>query len=247
MQTSTDLESVFSRSWKLLTENWIIIVPGLILALIGAFVSYSVGPAVVVDSAEGVAVYNPGGMIGHAFNPLIGMLISILSIAFVTGMAGAAWRSGKATLDDGLAAFRHDGLQLLLGIILLFVLGFVAIILSIPTIGLAALAFMIFFLYTFAGIVVGDESAVTAMGESFRIATRNFVTTLLVVILIFVIAICGGFLAGLISFVPLIGTLVSLVIQQIVVAFATLVIVGEYLKLRGSAVDQPAAPPPPVV
>ncbi|MBC5816352.1 MAG: hypothetical protein GIW97_07400 [Candidatus Eremiobacteraeota bacterium] len=72
-------------------------------------------------------------------------------------------------------------------------------------------------------------------------------TTLLVVILIFVIAICGGFLAGLISFVPLIGTLVSLVIQQIVVAFATLVIVGEYFKLRGSAVDQPAAPPPSVV
>ncbi|MDP9023874.1 MAG: hypothetical protein M3N13_00680, partial [Candidatus Eremiobacteraeota bacterium] len=137
MQTSTDLESVFSRSWKLLTENWIIIVPGIILALIGAFVSYSVGPSVLVDNAGGVAVYNPGGMIGHAFNPLISMLISILSIAFVTGMAGAAWRTGKATLDDGLAAFRHDGLQLLLGIIFLFVLGFVAVILSIPTLGLA--------------------------------------------------------------------------------------------------------------
>ncbi len=247
MQTSTDLESVFSRSWKLLTENWIIIVPGLILALIGAFVSYSAGPAVVIDNSSGAAVYNPGGMVGHAFNPLIGMLISILSIAFVTGMAGAAWRTGKATLDDGLAAFRRDGLQLLLGIILLFVLGFVAIILSIPTLGLAAVAFMIFFLYTFAGIVVGNETAITAMSESFRIATRNFVTTLLVVILIFVIAICGGFLAGLISFLPLVGTLVSLVIQQVVVAFAALVIVGEYLKLRATAVDQPAARPPSAV
>ena len=247
MQTSTDLESVFSRSWKLLTENWIIILPGIILALIGAFVGYSVGPTIVTSDSGDVTVYSPGGIIAKAFSPLVAMVISILAIAFVTGMAGAAWRTGKATLDDGLAAFRRDGLQLLLGIILLFVLGIIAVVLSIPTIGLAMFAYMIFFLYTFAGIVVGEESATTAIGESFRIATRNFVTTLLVVILIFVIAVCGGFVAGIISFVPLVGLLVSLVIQQIVVAFATLVIVGEYLKLRASAAEPPAAPPPPAV
>jgi hypothetical protein len=247
MQTGTDLESVFSRSLKLLSENWIIVVPGLILALLGAFVSYSAGPAFVYDSGDGMTVYNPAAMVGRMFAPIVGLVVSILAISFITGMAGAAWRSGKATLDDGLAAFRRDGVQIFLGIVLLFVLGFIAVILSLPTFGLAMFAFMIFFLYTFAGIVVGDESATTAIGESFRIATRNFLTTLLVVVLIFVIAIIAGLIAGVFAFVPLVGTLVSLVIQQVIVAYATLVIVGEYLKLRGSAVDRPAAPPPPAV
>lgn len=247
MQTSTDLESVFSRSWKLLSENWIIIIPGLVLALIGAFVSYTASPMIAYDSGNGMTVYSPMAMVGRSFAPIIGLVVSILAISFITGMAGAAWRTGKATLDDGLAAFRRDGVQIFLGIVLLFVLGLVAVILSIPTLGLAMLAFMIFFLYTFAGIVVGDESATSAISESFRIATRNFVTTLLVVILIFVIAICAGFAAGLFAFVPLIGTLVSLIIQQVVVAYATLVIVGEYLKLRGGVVERPAAPGPPAV
>ena len=232
MQTSEQLGSVFARSWELLRANWIMIVPGVVLALIGAFLTLPFQPA-VVSSDSGIVVYAPTYSLARLLLPIVSILVTLLAISYVTGMAGAAWQNGKATLADGAAAFRRDGAQLLLALVLLFVLGIVAAVCAIFTLGLSIAAYALFFIYTFPSVIVGDRPAMDALAESCRITVKNFLTTLLVVAALFAIAFVGGLLAGVFAFFPLIGQLVALILEQVAVAYVTLVIVGEYLGLRG--------------
>jgi hypothetical protein len=147
---------------------------------------------------------------------------------------------GTATLDDGAAALRADAGNVFVAAIGLFVLGIVAALLVLPTLGLSFLAYYVFFIYTIAAAVVGNRRGLDALAESFRIAKTRFGPTLIIAIVLVVIRAVGGFVAHLFGITPLIGPVVGAVINQIVVAFATLVVVGEYLDLRG-APDQPTA------
>jgi hypothetical protein len=92
--------------------------------------------------------------------------------------------------------------------------------------------------------VVGNRRGFDALRESFAIARAKFGTTLIIGILLFLLSLAGGIIGHLFAYAPLLGPIVSAVITQIIVAYATLVIVGEYLVLR-PAVIPPSAPPPP--
>lgn len=240
-QNATDLESVFSRSWTLLSSNWIIIVPGLIVAvLVGLIVGFLTFSGILAGTA-GAGAFSLALAAGLAM--LVAVLGAIISIAYTTGMAGAAWERGTATFSDGAQAFRRDGTQTLLAIVLLFLMGIVAAFLSIFTFGLALLAYAIFVIYTLPAVIVGDRPAIDAIKDSFNLAAKNFLPTLIIVVLIGIISAIGGFLgANIFGFM---GKIVSAIIQQAIVSFATLVIVGEYIKLRGTA-NVMAAPPPSV-
>jgi hypothetical protein len=98
----------------------------------------------------------------------------------------------------------------------------------------------VFFIYTIASAVVGNHRGLDALGESFRIAKSRFWPTVMIALALVVIRIAGAWVGGLFGLAPLIGPIVDAVINQVVVAFATLVVVGEYLNLRG-APDEPAA------
>jgi hypothetical protein len=180
------------------------------------------------------------------------MLASILVIAYTTGMAGAAWQTGKATLDDGLAAFRADAAQIFIAVVLLFLLGCVAAALSIPTLGLALLAFYLFFLYALPAVIVGSRGGAEALGESARITSKNFVATLVIVVLLGIAFLIANWIAALFHSIPFVSMIVRQLILQVVTVYATLVIVGEYIKLRstvavgvGTGTPPTASPPPP--
>jgi hypothetical protein len=250
MQSSEDLGNVFGRSWQLLSENWIIIVPGIVIGIvagliIGALALMGIG-AVAVAGGAGLGV----AFIGVLIAMCVMLIASLLTIAYTTGMAGAAWQTGRATLGDGAAALSRNGGSILVAIVLLFLLGIVAAVLTIPTIGIVWLAYGIFFLYTFASVIIGGRTGSEAIAESSKIALRNFVTTLVVVVLIAIASWIGGIIGNLFHGVPVLGPIVRLLIQQIVVVYTTLVIVGEYAKLRltvqpVAAGVPPNAPPPP--
>lgn len=250
MQSSEDLGNTFGRAWQLLSSNWILIVPGIVIAVIAGIVI-----AVLAMAGVGaVAVAGGAGLGFAALGALVAMLViliaSLLTIAYTTGMAGAAWQTGVATLADGAAAFSRNAGSILVAILLLILLGIVAVVLTIPTIGIVWLAYGIFFLYTFASVIIGGRPGPEAIAESTKIAMRNFVTTLLVVILLGVASWLGSLVGALFHGIPVIGPVVRLVIQQIVVVYTTLVIVGEYSKLRSSIQTvgvgvPPTAPPPP--
>ena len=128
----------------------------------------------------------------------------------------------------------------------LILLGIVAAVLALPTLTLSLLAFWIFTLYAMPAAVIGNQPGFSSIAQSFQIAAKRFVPTLIIAILIAVISFVLGLLTLPLHFIPFLGPIVSSVITQIVIAFAMLVIVGEYLALRnqGTLAPGPAAPPP---
>ena len=248
MTTPQPVESVFSRAWELLSRNWIIIVPGIVIgAIVGVLRVVLTPPAMYTTTAGGTVVYNAGALgatvLSGALLSLIGLIAFIANQAFTTGMAGAAWQRGVATLADGVASFQEDAGRIILTAIGLIVLAIVAVVLSIPTIGLALLAFYLFTLYSFPAAIVGNRPGFSSIAESFQITIARFVPTLILGIVIFVISLVAAFIAAILHAIPFLGPIVGGILTQIVVAYATLVVVGEYLNLRNTGAIAPPTTP----
>jgi hypothetical protein len=252
MTQSPSVESVFSRAWELLSRNWIIIVPGIVIGLIVGIINGLLAPHAYstadYQNNPSLAMATAGSIFIRAILVAgVGVLGYIATTAYTVGMAGAAWARGTTTLADGSAAFQERSSNIVMTAIGLILLGIVAAILAIPTITLSLLAFWIFTLYSMPAAVIGNQPGFSSIGQSFQIATKRFVPTLIIAILIAVISFILGLITVPLHFIPFLGPIVSSVITQIVIAFAMLVIVGEYLNLRnlGTIGPGPGAPPPP--
>ncbi|MEA2785933.1 MAG: hypothetical protein QOF71_2037 [Candidatus Eremiobacteraeota bacterium] len=253
MTQPPSVESVFSRAWTLLSSNWIIIVPGVVIGVIVGIIHGLLTPHVYTaadyQNNPSLAMASVGGAFMRAILMAgVGVLGYIATTAYTVGMAGAAWERGTTTLADGSAAFQERSGNVVMTAIGLILLGIVAAVLAIPTITLSLLAFWIFTLYAMPAAVIGNQPGFSAIGQSFQIATKRFVPTLIIAILIAVISFVLGLLTLPLHFIPFLGPIVSAVITQIVIAFAMLVIVGEYLSLRNQgtiASPYQGAPPPP--
>ena len=253
MTTPQSVESVFSRAWELLTRNWVIIVPGIVIGLIVGIISGLLAPhyytSADYQNNPGLAMAN----VGSAF--LRGILIAgvgilgyIATTAYTVGMAGAAWTRGSTTLADGSAALQEESGNILITAVGLILLGIVAAVLALPTITLSLLAFWIFTLYAMPAAVIGKRPGFSSITESFQIAVKRFVPTLIIAIVIAVISFVIGLVTLPLHFIPFLGPIISAVITQIVIAYATLVVVGEYLNLRNTGgIAPPTTPGAPVV
>jgi len=219
-QSARDLENTFAHAWTLLVRNPVIIVPGIVLAAVGAGLEYALRAWISDDLTYAIVLI------------VLAFALGLVQMAYVTGMAGAAWRDERARLHDGLIAFEHRGAAVGGAWLLLVVIGFCAAVLAGATFGVTLIAFAVFFIYTMAAVVIGDRRPVKAITESAGLALRNVMPTIGVVGLIVVIAAAGGWLGALAGrFSDPAGWLVSGVLQQVIVAYATLVVAGEYLKL----------------
>jgi hypothetical protein len=242
METQS-LENVFTRSWQLLTRNWIIIVPGIVVGLIVGVVTDLVAPPHThgdPTTTGGVVSHGLVGVVGSVIAGAVGIAGFVITECYTVGMAGAAWARGTATLADGANAVRDDAANVLGAAVGLFVLGVVAVLLALPTIGISLLVFYLFMLYALPAAVVGGRGGFAAIAESFAITRAKFGTTLLIGIVLAVISLFGGLVALVFAFAPLLGPIVASVISQIVVAFSSLVLVGEYLNLRGNPDPPPS-------
>lgn len=231
------MKEIFLHALVLLRRNWIIVLPSLVVGLIAAAV------AAVLSSAGYLSwgffgdlnAQGPGAFwLFFATIVAFGLRIfgALVVIAFTTGMAGAAWARGTATLADGFAAFKRDGVQVLIAIVLLFLIGLVAAALVVPTFGISLLAYMLFMIYTMPAVVVGDRPAQDALVDSIRLAAQNFGVTLALVVLIVVLAVIGGVIGDAAGRIPFLGEALSWILMEVVVAYVMLVVVGEYVKLR---------------
>jgi hypothetical protein len=216
------LAGTFARAWSLLVRNPLIIMPALVVGIISAAIARVLADAGVL-SWEVLLV------------PIVFVLLRLFStlvaIAFTTGMSAAAWRSGHASLGDGAAALRSNGLRALGALILLMLLGLVAAGLIVPTFGFSVFVYLIFVLYTMPAALIGGRGAVESIIESLTLAWRSIGVTIAVVVLIIVLAIAGGALGDLAARIPFLGEAVGWLVMEAVVAYATLVVVGEYLQL----------------
>ena len=222
---------IFSRSWQLLTNNWVLLVPGLLIGVVSGILSWLLVPADNPETVPGII-----RQLGLQFlSGIIVLVAQIATTAYTTGMAGVAWTRQKTTLAAGRDAFAREGVNVFVAMIGLGIIGVVAIVLAPPTLGISLLAYYLLSLYTMPSAVVGERPGLRALQESFSIAIERFFPTLLIAILLGVVYLLVGLLAGLVAAAPLVGLVGSAIIIQCVTAFATLVIVGEYLELRASS------------
>jgi hypothetical protein len=253
MTQPPSVESVFSRAWELLSSNWIIIVPGIVIGLIIGIINGLLTPH-AYSSADyqnnpGLAMASLGGVFIRAIIiGCVGIVGYIATTAYTVGMAGAAWTRGTATLADGSAVFKDDAGNILITGIGLLGLGIVAAILALPTFTLSFLALYVFTLYAMPAAIIGKRPGFSSIAESFQIAAKRFWPTLIIAIIIAVISFIIGLVSLPLHFIPFLGPIISAVVTQVVIAFAVLVIVGEYLSLRNQgavAASYAGAPPPP--
>jgi hypothetical protein len=247
-QDARDIETTFQRAWALLAANPIIVVPGLIMTLVAIVVAFIaitffVGAVLVTgathSTSAGAVTIGTAALIAV----VLVMLVAIVQTGWVTGMAGVAWERGTATLGDGWSALGHRAGEIFLVMLILLPLGIIALLLALPTLLLSLLAFYVFFIYAIPAVVIGGHSAGQALSESCRMAARNFWPTVgiaaIVICVSFIAAMLGGEIARLQLFA---GGLISAIVQSAALAYTTLVIVGEYVKLNPA---QPVAAPPP--
>jgi len=217
--------NVFVRSGTLLARNVKIIVPGLAIGFVAAVLQYGLEPSPYADFSSDYG--------WRLLQGAVVLISSILSIAFTTGMADAAWRAGRAAFADGLRAFHREAGHVLMAMLALFAIGFAATALVPFTVGLSLVVYVFFCVYTMAAAVVGERPGIVAVGESARIAFGRPLPTLGVVLAIVVTAFVSSAVASELGDMPFVGPFVAAVAQQIAIAYATLVIVGEYRLLRG--------------
>jgi hypothetical protein len=134
----------------LLFANLAIVVPGLVAGSLAAVVEFALEPtpAAALDA----------GLWTRLVEGLAQIVASILSIAYTTGMAEAAWETGRARFGDGARAFRRDGGHVFVAMLVLFAFGFVAAVLAPFTLGLSLAAYLFFFIYTMAAASGADAA-----------------------------------------------------------------------------------------
>jgi F0F1-type ATP synthase assembly protein I len=242
------VENIFARSWELLTRNGVIIVPGVVVGLVVGLLTGWYGatqPETYGQPSDTAAALTSGlaGFVTDLIPAVIVIAGYIVTQCYTAGMAGAAWQHGTTTLADGTRAVHDDAGNVLVAGIGLLLCGVVALLVAQYTLLLSIFAFYLFTLYTIAAAVVGNRRGFDALRESFAIAWARFGTTLIVGVLLGVLQLFGRVIAHIFGQTPLLGPVVAAIVMQIVVAYAMLVVVGEYLALRGSVTPPVASPP----
>jgi hypothetical protein len=234
-QSARDLENTFADAWRLLLRNPVIVLPCILIGVAGAGLEFGLSAVVLGSSISGNGSQDALAAtqtISAVALFVLSLALSLLQMAWVTGMAGAAWRHGRTTLRDGWNALSHRMLALIGASVLLLAIGLCAAALAWVTFLITLLAYLVFFIYTIASVVIGERPPIAAIVESVQIGLANILPTLGVVALIAVIAALGGWLGSLVGHITdLGGWVVAGLLQQVIVAYASLVIAGEYLKL----------------
>jgi hypothetical protein len=243
---SDSVENIFARAWSLLSKNPIIVVPGLVVGLVAGIIQVVVAPHPQVIDASGdavaVAAVASAGRVAFsaAVSIVVGVLAFLVTQTYTTGMAGAAWERGTTSLADGRASFREDAGRLLAAVLVIAVLGILA---GIITFGIGWLVVLFFSIYVVPAVVLDNYSAVPAFKLSAAISMKRALSTIIIIVMLFVIGLALALLTLPLAFIPFLGPIVAALVSQAVTAYATLVIVGEYLQARRSP-DIIAAGPP---
>lgn len=232
------VENVFARAWELLSRNPVILIPGLIIGLVFGVLQAVFAPAPIDINSDPNALAHATGSIGrNVIVAILGLIASTLNVAYTTGMAAALWQRGMTTLDDGAASFREDALRIILTF---FMLAICYVITLIVGLGIGALVFGFFALYTLPAVIIRNFGPFAALAESFRVASKRWGPTLIVLVLIVVVGIVSGLISLPFRVIPYLGPVIASLINLAFSVFTTIVIVGEYLNLRG-AIEPPTA------
>jgi hypothetical protein len=195
-------DKLFARSWQVFKRNWIVALPPVIagvvmvIGVVGFLVAFAAAAfAGAIGRGSSAAI---GGLVlGYLVFIVIAIVLSLWAYVAMFGMADAAWTRGTATFADGFAAFRERAGATFVAWIGIALLAICALILTLPTLGLALLAFPLAIMYVMPSVVVGRRGGFEAIGESFRLVRRYFgqsaITALVLLAIAYGISMVGGF------------------------------------------------------
>jgi hypothetical protein len=273
-------DKLFARSWQVFRRNWIVALPPIIAGIVmvmGVVVFLVAIAAAAFASTVGHGSSAAIGalVLGYLAFVVFGIVLSLWAYVAMFGMADAAWTRGTATFADGFVAFRERGGATFVAWIGIFLLAICALILTLPTLGLALLAFPVAVMYVMPSVVVGRRGGFEAIGESFRLVRRYFahsaITALVLVAILYGISMIGGFAIFPVEMaampqgsqtefrmppIPLLvggglGYVISIIASTAYYGFVATILVGMYRDLVSQPepvpviAGYPAAPVPP--
>jgi hypothetical protein len=163
----------------------------------------------------------------------VGVSGAVVAVTYTTGMAETLWQTGSTQFGDGWTALKRDFVGALLAMIVLVAVGAGAALLGPPTLFLSIIAFAFLTAYVMPAVIVGGLEPFKAFSESFNLAWNYPVNTTVMIVGVAFAWLMASFANVLLdSFVPFIGPIVADLIGDAMVAFATLVFVGEYITIR---------------
>ncbi|GAC1457888.1 MAG: hypothetical protein PVSMB8_14440 [Vulcanimicrobiaceae bacterium] len=191
--TPFGLDTLLSRSWALFQRNWIVAVPPVIAGVvsIAGFAALLALLAVTAIARGGLA--HPSQSVGGVFiAACVGFSVIVLALMLwaytaMFGMADAAWARGTATFGDGFTAFRARAGGTIVALIGMVGLGIAALILAIPTLGIAFLAFPVLTMYVFPSVIGGRRGGFEAIAESFRLVRRHLGQSVIAIVVLLAI------------------------------------------------------------
>jgi hypothetical protein len=244
-----------TSAFQVVIKNWILAVPQLIVGIVAIALALIFGLGSIFAAGGLGAMMGRGGDTGAGIAALTGMLGTIWIIVLVAGILGliayaatilaANDALGGRPVDIGGAVSKSLGyiVQLLIfGIIM----GIACVILAITFVGPLVLGILM--MYGFQAIVLGGHSGVSAIGESYRLVTKNFGPSIIAVLAVIVAYIASFVISLVLGIIPIIGQIISVVVGALTFAYACTVVTRFYSLIQSGAVvaAMPVPPTPPV-
>lgn len=199
--------TLFAQSWVVFRRNWIVALPPLIAGVVVITAVCALVAATIVWAVAESAHRSAAGMViwlgvGYLAFFVVATVVFLWGYVAMFGMADAAWTRGTATFADGFAAFRERAGAAFVAGIGMFALAIAAMILALPTLFIALLAYPVFTMYVMPSVVVGRRGGFEAIGESIRLVLRFFGGSAITVLVLYAIAY-GISLLGTMAILPL--------------------------------------------
>jgi len=237
MADAAESTQVFQKGWATLRENPVLIVPPLIAFLIVLVLNYLLIGSIAVGMMGATMGGSPGVRMG-SIGAMAGTALLIMGLSIVLSMvAGGATVAmahdalvGRATsLASGLAAAQRRLGDLVVASILASIVIMIGFMLFLVP-GLIAAFFL---LYTLPEVMLGGTSGTGALSTSVKLVSSHLGDSLILAVGLLVIGVLVGIVGMIFRFVPVLGALVSVILQAALAAYAAAVIVAAYRRAEG--------------
>ena len=196
-------DRLLAQSWALFKQNWIVAAPPLIaggvvlvtLAVLAAFAAAALTAGKDVNHPSGSTIVLLVG--AYLLFAVVALPAAWWAVLAQYGMADAVWLRGTTGLREGTAAFRARWAPSFVAVLGLTGLAIAALILALPTLGIALLALPLFTMYVVPSVVGGGRRGFAAISESFRLVRRFFLPSLIVLLVLFAIQFGIGMIGGI--------------------------------------------------
>ena len=247
-----DIGDYYSRAFKGFTENPKLAIPTLFEQIFLLIITF-LAMALLFFSVIGPEFLTTGKIHANSTDP-IALIVPIILFS-ITVMISSC-RKIFFQLAQANHFLKIMAVSLIIGLILLFftipiligffvdytygitpILTLIGALLSL----ILWLVTMVLFMFTSQSIVVCGESVIGSLKDSFRVLRENIFDVIIVLIINIIIALCVGFVFGIInmalSLVPIVGYLLSIILQVILACiinpFFVLVLTYVYMDKKG--------------